>query len=165
MQLTTFGNLHRCLKLFSYGIGKGLSTVATIDKQTTDFIEIGRTTIYRLQGSGPVCHVGGGHCKGMGQALCIHGNMALNPRHFLAGIVALVPGTGSVLDALRINDQEARLYAASLFGTGLANQIFLTPAPGRSRHPGQAHSIWQSTNAPSAIWETHWAAYATGSRS
>ena len=141
MQLTTFGNLHRCLKLLSYGIGKGLSTVATIDKQTIDLIEIGRTTIYRLQGSRPVCHVGGGHCKGMGQALCIHGNMALNPRHFLAGIVALVPGTGSVLDALRINDQEARLYAAPLFGTSLANQIFLTPAPGRSRHPGQAHSI------------------------
>jgi hypothetical protein len=122
-----------------------------------------RSTIHRLGRTAKVCTHSVWPPEPLRRAFLVR--QALDLGHFLACVVAFMPGTSCVFYALRIKDQEARLYVAPLFGTGLANLIFLKPAPGHLRHPGRAHSTWQSTNAPSAISETHWAAFATGSRS
>ena len=67
----------------------------------------------------------------VGQALSIDRNVTFDPRDFLASVVALFARTIRVLDALCVDDQKARRGFAPLFGTSLANHIFLKPAPRR----------------------------------
>lgn len=76
-------------------------------------------------------HVGRRDCDRVGQALSIDRNVALDPRYFLAGVVAFLARAIHVLDALRVDDQKFRLGFAPLSCTSLANHIFLKPAPGR----------------------------------
>lgn len=61
----------------------------------------------------------------MWQALGIDCNVTFDARDLLSCVVALVVRAVCVFYALRINDQEARHGAASLYGTGRANLIFL----------------------------------------
>ena len=67
----------------------------------------------------------------MGQALGVDSNVALDSRHFLAGVVAFLTRTIGILDALRVDDKKARRGFAPLSCTSLANHIFLKPAPER----------------------------------
>ena len=110
-------------------------------KWPTDISAIGQDALNSLQISSAAaeskqCTLAVGHfgcCNGnsVGQALRIDGNVALDPRYFLAGIVAFLSRTIGILDALRVDDQEARRGLAPLSCTSLANYIFLKPAPGR----------------------------------
>ncbi len=67
----------------------------------------------------------------MGQPLRIHPDVPFDAGYLLARVVSLLFRAIGVLHALRINDQEAGHGVASLFGPGLANLIFLRPAPER----------------------------------
>lgn len=110
-----------------------------------------------------VGHFGCCNGNGVGQALRIDGNVALDPRYFLARIVAFRPRTIGILDALRVDDQKARRGLAPLSYTSLANHIFLKPAPGRSNRLDRARSTWRSRHVPFAISDIHWVTSATGS--
>jgi hypothetical protein len=67
----------------------------------------------------------------MGQTLRSDCDMTLDAGNFFAGIITLLFGAVGVFYALGINDQKAGQAVAPLFGAGLANQFFLTPAPVR----------------------------------
>lgn len=73
-----------------------------------------------------------------GHRVClrINRNVALDARDLLARVIALQTCRVRVLDALRVHDRERRACVAPLFHTGLANLIFLKPAPARSRRAG-----------------------------
>ena len=64
------------------------------------------------------------HRNGMRQAKCVHRNMALDARDFLARVIALKARSVRVFDALRINNHERARFAAPLPASGHANPIF-----------------------------------------
>ena len=79
-----------------------------------------------------------------GQPLGIHGNVALDSRHFLACVMAFVACRIRILHALRIHDQECAVSFASLFLANLVTHIFfkacssrLTPSSSSSLHLGK----------------------------
>lgn len=76
------------------------------------------------QGALPVGDIRGDSGNGVRQVLGIDRNVALDSRDFLARVVAFLSGSIAVLDALRVDDQEARRRFAPLSGTGRANHIF-----------------------------------------
>lgn len=102
---------------------------------------------------------------GMGQPLRIHGNVPFDAGHLLAGVIAFTACAVGILDALGINDAETCLGVAPLSDTGLANLIFLTPAPAGSFHLQVAGSTMKNNDGPYAISENHSAASATDSHS
>ena len=63
--------------------------------------------------------------------MAVHPNMAFDPLHLLAGIETLVLGRVGATDALRVNNQKARVGFAALSATHLAILIILKPTPGR----------------------------------
>ncbi len=131
VQLAAFGDLNLGTEQFLNGQCKWLADIATIGQDALNRLQVSSTAAQSQQGSFAVCYIS--RCDGnrMGQSLGVDRDMAFDPRNFLAGVVALLLGTIGVLDALRVDDQEARRGFAPLFCTSLANRIFLKPAPGR----------------------------------
>ena len=106
-----------------------------------------------------------GNGNGIGQTLGIDHNMALDPRYFLAGVIAFFLCRIGILYALRINDAKGGLLAAPTVGADRANLIFLMPAPaGLILLPMACHSTGKNTNTRYSREENHWAAFAIGSR-
>ena len=77
------------------------------------------------QSPSTVGHVGSGHMNCMGQPLGVHRDMTLDPRHFLARIIALVLGAVGVLHALGIYDAEAGPLFPAIAPPDRANRFFL----------------------------------------
>ena len=72
------------------------------------------------------------------------------------------PTRQEVADVLgALEEEENGLSVPELLGR--VNLIFLKPAPAGCL-PHAARSRWQSTHAPCATWESHWATPATGNR-
>jgi hypothetical protein len=65
----------------------------------------------------------------MWQALGIDNNMAIDTEDLFAGAITSAVCTVGVFDTLCINDAKTRSGVAPLPSTGLANLIFLMPAP------------------------------------
>ena len=120
MQLAAFGDLNLGAKEFFNSQGKGLADIPTIGQNALNGLQISRATAKGKQCALAVSHL----CRR-------DGDVTLDPRYFLAGIVAFLSRTIGVLDALRVDDQKARRGFAPLSCTSLANHIFLKPAPGR----------------------------------
>ena len=78
----------------------------------------------------PVSDIGGRDVNRMWEALRIHGDMALDTRHQLATIVALLFGGVRILDALGVNDEKAGFLGPTIALSHRANHIFLRPAQG-----------------------------------
>jgi len=116
---------------FFNGLGKWLADIPTIGKDALNSFQISSAAAKRKQCALAIGHIGRRDGNGVGQALRIDGNVALDPRYFLAGIVALLSCAIGILDALCVDDQKARRGFAPLSYTSLANHIFLKPAPGR----------------------------------
>jgi hypothetical protein len=110
-------------------------------------------------------NISGGDDYRMGQALRINHNMALDAGHFFTGIITFAAGAIRILDALCINDAETRLGVAPLSGMGLANLIFLMPAPADWCRLQVFRSTVQNNDGPYVISENRSATCATGSRS
>ena len=71
--------------------------------------------------SSSVGNISGRNVNGMGQSVCVYGNMPLNARYFLPSVVALFMSGIRVLDALRVNDAKARVRRTTKAGADLAN--------------------------------------------
>lgn len=112
-------------------MGKGLADISAIGQDALNGLQIRRTTAQRQQCSFTVRYLSRCDGNGVGQALGINGNVALDSRNLFAGVVALLAGTIGVLHALRVDDQKARRGFAPLFCTSRANHIFLKPVPER----------------------------------
>ena len=112
-------------------MGKWLTDIPAIRQDALNSLQIGSAAAEGKQCALAVGHFGCCNGNGVGQALRIDGNVALDPRYFLARIVAFLPRTIGILDALCVDDQKARRGLAPLSCTSLANHIFLKPAPRR----------------------------------
>ena len=88
--------------------------------------------------------------------------MSLDTRDLLTCVIAFVFCTIRIFHALRINDAKARFDVAPLFGSNLANLIFLMPALAGSLPLLASHSTAKSNDAPFAISENHSATSAIG---
>ena len=105
--------------------------ISAIGQDALNSLQISSTAAEGQQCPLAVGHIGSRNGDRVGQALDIDGNVALDPRYFLARIVAFLTCTIGILDALRVDDQKARRGFAPLSCTSLANHIFLKPAPRR----------------------------------
>ena len=148
MQFIALDDLHGGLDPLHYAVGKGLACVAAIDQHALYRLQIWLAPVDGSQCAVAVRYIGRGHGDGVGQALRVYRDMALDAGNFFARVVALLFGAVGVLHALRINNDEAGRGVAPQFGAGLANRFFLRLAPGRSPRPGPACSTWQNTNIP-----------------
>jgi hypothetical protein len=79
--------------------------------------------------------------------------MPLDAGNLFASIVAFLFSRVGVLDASRINNNEAGCGLAPQFLAGLANRFFLRPVPGRWFHPDRVFSTWRNTNTRYTSWE------------
>ena len=75
-----------------------------------------------------ICDIGCGHRNGVWQPLRIHRNMPFDARYLFTRVIPFMLRRIRVLYALRINDHECALLAASTVDADLANHIFLMPA-------------------------------------
>ena len=165
MEFIALDDLHRCLQSLHHAVGKGFARVAAIDQDAFYRLQIRLTPVNGGQSAVAVRYIGRGHVDGVGQALRVHCNMALDAGNLFAGIVSFLFCTIGVLDALRVNNDEAGRSIAPQFLAGLANRFFLRPVPRRWFPPDRALSTWQNTNTRYTTWESHREACATGNRS
>jgi hypothetical protein len=84
---------------------KGLPHVAAVGQQALSQPQTRLAATYPSQRSLAIRHLGGGDLNSMGQTLCVHCNVALDARNFLARVIALATGRVRVLHALRVHDQ------------------------------------------------------------
>ena len=131
MKLVAFDDLDRGLQAFLYAIGEGFTRVSTIHQHAFDEVKIGFAAVEGLQGSLPIRYLCCGDGDGVGQALRVHRDMALDAGHLLARVIPLLFRTVGILYALGINDQKAGQAVAPLFLADRANGFFLRPAPER----------------------------------
>lgn len=131
VHFTAFGNLHRPLlsQDVSHSLGKGLTRIASVDKHTLHLSEFVLAARERRKCSFAICHVRLGDADRVEQSQGVHRDVALDARDFFACIVAFEACCVSVLDTLRIHDQERAAGAAHQSLAGRANLIFLKPAP------------------------------------
>ena len=95
-----------------------------------------------FQGPYPVSDIGWGHCNSMRQSLSIDYDVSFDSRNLLSCVVPFMPSSVCIAHALGINDTEARFGVTPLSDTGLADLIFLKPAPaGWAYLPLEVHSI------------------------
>lgn len=107
VQLAALGNLH-CDVLAQdllHTLCKGLPHVATVAQQALEWGQTCLAAAYSLQGTLAIRHLGCAHLNGMGQALCIHCNVAFDARDLLARVLALQARRVCVFHALRVHDQ------------------------------------------------------------
>ena len=131
MQLTSLGDLYRDLlaQNLPYTFRKRLTRITAVTQQAMNMGQVRLASFQRLQSAFAISHFCGGDRHAVGQPLRINSNMSLDPRYFFACVVPFRGGRISVLDALRVHDQERAAYAALLSRADLANLIFLKPAP------------------------------------
>ena len=129
MHLAALGDLYLCSDQLFDRLSERLPDITTIGQDTLNRLQIGRAAAQRQQGALAVGHIGCGDGNRMWQSLGIDGDVSLDSGHFLPRVVPLVACAIGVLDALRVDDQEARRALAPLFCTSRANHIFLKPAP------------------------------------
>ena len=70
-----------------------------------------------------VRYIGSDRGDGVGQALRVHSNMSLDAGHLFANVTSFLFCAIGVLDALRINNDEAGCGLAPQFLAGLANRF------------------------------------------
>lgn len=90
-------------KLFN-GMGKWLTDIPSIGQAALNSSQISSAAAESKQCALAVGHFGCCNGNGVGQALRTDDNVALDPRYFLARIVAFLSGTIGVLDALCVDD-------------------------------------------------------------
>ena len=141
VQFIAFHHFHRGSQQVQHRRGKGLPGVSAVNHHILHPAQVYPALFQHRQGPGPVGNIGGGHMNRMGQPLAVHRDVPLDPRHLLACVIALVPGTVGVPDTLGVHDAEAGLPAPTIALPGRANRFFLRPAPewtlpaGRAAHP------------------------------
>lgn len=121
MQFVSLDDLNRGLQPLHHAVGKGCARVAAINQHTFHRLQIRLAPVNGGQSAVAVRYIGGGHGDGVGQALRVHGNMSLDAGYLFARIVALLFSAVGVLDALRVNNNEAGCGLAPQFLAGLAN--------------------------------------------
>jgi len=131
MQFIALSHLNRGPQLLTDGGGKRLAGIASISQNARDLRQVSGAACHCFECARPISHIGGGHLDRMGQAEHIHGNMTLDTRYLLAGVVAFLFGAIGILHTLCVDDDEARRGVPPLFASDLANLIFLMPAPKR----------------------------------
>ena len=98
----------------------------------------------------------------MRQSLGVDRDMTFDAGDFFPRVVPFKLRAIGILDALRINDAKTCFVVPTLFDTGRANLIFLTPAQASLRHSPQAFQpISENRNAPYATSESPEATSAT----
>ena len=165
MQFVALDHLHRGLQPLHHAVGKGFARVAAIDQHALHRLQIRLAPVHGSQSAATVRDIGRGHGDGVGQALRVHRNMSLDAGNLFAGIVSFLFCRVGVLDALRVNNNEAGRGLAPQFLAGLANRFFLRRAPRRLFPADQVLSTWRNTNTRYTTWESPREAYAIGSRS
>jgi len=121
VQFIALDHLHGCLQPLHHAVGKGFARVAAIDQHALYRLQIRFAPVHGGQSAITVRYIGRGHGDGMGQALRVHGNMSLDAGNLLARVVALFFCRVGVVDALRVNNNEAGCGLAPQFLAGLAN--------------------------------------------
>jgi hypothetical protein len=121
MELVAFGDLHRGFQKFLDRGCKRLSRIPAIHQDALDLAQIAFAPAQGVQRPLAVRHIGRGDRNGMGKSLRIDRDMAFDPRHLLARVIALLAGGIGVLYALRVHNQKAGQDVAPLFPAGLAN--------------------------------------------
>ena len=166
VQFVAFHHLHRGSQQVLHLRSKGLPGVAPVDHHILHPAQVGSALFKHRQSPGPVGNIGRGHMNRMGQPLAIHRDVALDPGHLLARVIALVLRAVGVLYALGVHDAEAGLLCPPIALPDRANRFFLRPAPEWTLPPGQgAHSIAGNTCSRCASRGSPLGASATGSRS
>ena len=138
VEFIALDHLHRCLQPLHHAVGEGLARVAAVDQHALHRFQIRLAPVNGGQRAAAVRHIGRGDGDGVGQALRVHRNMSLDAGYLFASVVSFLFSTVGILDALRINNDEAGCGLAPQFLAGLANQFFLRPFPGRWFHPDRA---------------------------
>ena len=117
VKFAALGNLHRDLlpQGFFDRLHKWLTHIAAISKHALHLDQVSLAAPQRLQRPLAVRYLSRCHGDGVWQALCVHRNVALDARDFLARVIPLERCRVRVLHALRIHDQERRLCAAPQF--------------------------------------------------
>lgn len=164
MKFIALDDLHRCLQPLHHAVGKGLARVATVDQHALHRRQIRLAPVHGGQSAVAVRYIGRGHGNGVRQALRVHRNMSLDAGYLFARIVSFLFSRVGVLDALRVNDDEAGCGLAPQFLADLANRFFLRPVPRRWFHADRVLSTWRNTNTRYTTWENPREAYATDSR-
>lgn len=126
VQFAAFGDLHRDLLAqdLSYALGERLSGIAAIAQQVLHVSQVRLATMQALERAFAIGHFRRRHRDSVRQALGIDGDVTLDTRDLLAGVIALLAGRVRVLHALRIHDQERAASVAPLSLAGRANLIF-----------------------------------------
>jgi hypothetical protein len=121
MEFISFGYLYGCIEQFLDASSKLLTTVATVDQKVNNRRQAIFVLLSHTERTSPVSHIGSSDQDSMWQTEGIDVNMTLNARDFLPGIIALLFGGVSVLDALSISNAEAWLRLLAMGDAGLAN--------------------------------------------
>ena len=165
VQFVAFHHFHRGSQQALHRRGKGFPGVSPIHQHILHLAQVGPAPVKHSQSPSTVGNVGGGHVNRMGQPLSVHGDVALDSRHLLARVIALVLGAVGVLDALGVHDTEAGPFFPTIASPGRVNRFFLRPAPEWNTSPGRvARSIAGNTCSRCANPGSPQAASATGTR-
>lgn len=129
MEFAAFGDFDGTAEDVPYAIGKFLARIASIGKHIGDITQVGLVQTEGFQCARSVGDIGGGDMNCVRQALRIHCKMPLDARHQFAPIVPFFFCRIRVLDALRVNDDEAGVLEPTTALSHLANHIFLRLPP------------------------------------
>ena len=92
------------------------------------------------QGASTIGHVGCRHGDCMWQPLRVDGDMTLDARYFVPGVIAFVLRGVGILDALRVHDAKGRRVRPPIAPAFLLHLIFLIPAQAGWVHLGRLNS-------------------------
>jgi len=98
--------------------------LTAVDQHALHQLQIRPAPVDGDQGAAAVGHLGRSYGNGMGQSLCVHGDVTLDAGDFLARVVALLLSAVGVLHALRVSNDEAGHGVAPQFLAGRANGFF-----------------------------------------
>ena len=104
MEVSAFGDLHGCIELVLDRVGERVAGIAAIDQHADHLLKVVRAAVEGGQSAVAVGHLGCCNGDRMGQALCVHRNVALDAGDLLARVIALLAGRIGVLHALRVHD-------------------------------------------------------------
>ena len=99
-------------------MAKGFPVYPPSTQHILHLAQVGPAPVKHSQSPSTVGNVGGGHVNRMGQPLSVHGDVALDSRHLLARVIALVLGAVGVLDALGVHDTEAGPFFPTIASPG-----------------------------------------------
>ena len=128
MQFIAFDHFHFRPEYPKHHLFKPLAGIATIDQHLVDLGQAIIVEQEHQQRAVAVIYVRRRHRNRMRQTLRIDGNVSLDSRHLLAGVIAFALRRIGVLDALRVHDAKARRGLPSVVLAFLCHLIFLMPA-------------------------------------